>query len=85
VSSAISLPMLVHCRLGITDSLVVLAEELFVVYEIWGVIRRQQNARSVVKIPRSLHSKRAQGSSRISNSKCTTLPQKGHSLLVCLA
>jgi hypothetical protein len=43
--------MLVHCGLEDADSLAVLAGELFVVYEIWGVIRRQQNARSVVKIP----------------------------------
>jgi hypothetical protein len=77
--------MLVHCGLEVADSLVVLEGELFAVYEIWGVIRRPKNARSVVKIPRSLHSKRAQGSSRISNSKCTTIPQKRRSLVVCLA
>jgi hypothetical protein len=41
MSSDISLPMLVHCGLEVADSLVVLTGELFVVYEIWGVIRRQ--------------------------------------------
>lgn len=51
--------MLVPCGLEVADSLAALAGELVIVYEMWRVIRRQQNARSVVKIPRSLHSKRA--------------------------